>query len=177
MQRIHYLVFFLFILLSQASAQTRKAIFGEIMGNAPHISVNYDQRFQPDRNDGFGFRAGLNSSYRWYGSEAFTAGIPLGINYLYGEGQHALEIGLVSVPEFFIKKPRDPFVASGGKTLDVNTVFFHANFNLGYRLQPIKDKGLFLNALWTPTIIRSKDVFADKNKLGMFGLGIGYSFK
>ncbi len=155
-------------------AQTRKNVFLEVIGNAPHASINYDARFLPDRNDGFGFRAGVSTSVSWYNVKALTLGVPVGVNYLLGK-QHALEVGLVAVPEFTVKQPEseqfttDPSIA---KTL------FHGNLNIGYRYQPLKERGVMINALWTPTIISSKGYKDLKSRpLAMFGIGIGYSFK
>lgn len=163
---------FVFLL---CSAQSRKNIYAEAFGNAPQGSVNYDQRINARTDFGLGLRAGISASYNWYHIKAVTVGVPIGVNYLLGKGHHALETGVVLVPQLVVRQPQ----AEEGSTsppYKMNAVLFRSNLNIGYRLQPVKDKGFMVNALWTPAIISSKDAGKGSPWL-QFGLGIGYSFR
>ena len=68
-----------------------KIIFAEIGGPGIAISINYDQRFDKTKKDGFGFRAGVGY-FAAGNNTVFT--IPVQVNYLYGKDGKYIELGL-----------------------------------------------------------------------------------
>jgi hypothetical protein len=140
----------------------KKAVFIEALGNGVLISGNFDQRFSPNRNDGFGFRAGLGTGV--YVSEpglsfARRISVPLVLNYLQGARRNSLETGVGITPEI-----------AAGKVKESQQVLMRYFFNLGYRFQPLR-KGFLLRFAWTP-------VYSDgQTQIGYAGLSLGYGFR
>ncbi len=165
-----------------ALAQTeghRKTIYGSFLGNAPLGSFNFDMRLKPETNFGFGFSAGLGGSASYFGWKSITMGIPVAVNYLLGAGHHALELGLAGTPEFMLKKTDYGFDGTPPGVKE-RSVLFHSHANIGYRFQPLKDKGIMFNAVWAPAISFKNggyNGFNKKSSLSNFGIGLGYSFK
>lgn len=93
-----FLIPFLFLILGvkgvsgQESERNKRAhtAFIEVGGNGVLISLNYDFRFAK-KQSGLGARVG--GGYTWIFSRDRFA-IPLGLNYLAGNGPHYLEGGL-----------------------------------------------------------------------------------
>jgi len=146
-------------IISNIYAQETRPQFLTIegVGNAKHLSVNYDSRFAPGMG-GFGFRAGLGGTWSHYGRDNVSVNIPVGINYLIGSDKHFGEIGFVAVPEYYF--------GTSSKEM-----FFSTNANIGYRY--ISENGIMLNALFTPLITRDKLSSNFKSKHPWFGLGVG----
>lgn len=153
MKKISLLAFVVsMVFVSNSQTHTyQKSIYGSFLGNAPLGSVNFDMRLNPDKIAGLGFRTGLSGSYSHYGYKDATLGVPVTVNYLLGKKNSYLELGLNGTPEFRIKKSD---FANSGTPIGVTEkdAFFHGHFNIGYRFQPLKDKGVMFNALWTPAI-------------------------
>jgi hypothetical protein len=139
----------------------RKTVFVEALGNGVALSVNYDIRLKPGRNDGFGLRVGLG-----VGEYAGTVNgtevnktVPLSINYLIGNRMPSLELGLGLTPKFALSKlePNEPHV---------EIIPFA---NIGFRLQPLT-KGIILRTTFTPS-------FDNGSPKLWGGLSLGYSFR
>lgn len=166
-------------------AQRRKTVFAELGGNGLVISANFDMRLKKDRNDGFGFRAGIGGGslesvypdYYYYdnnGNVSFNlvkerinlVTVPLSINYIVGKRRSGFEAGLGTTIVF--ANARNGF--SNNEITTDKAAGLLGVMNLGYRFQPIK-RGVMFHVNWTP--IFSTSSFG----AGWFGLGIGYSFK
>lgn len=138
----------------------RKAIFVEGGGNGVGFSGNFDMRLKAGRNDGPGFRVGLGyagTSYDNY-EASYRLAIPLSYNYIFRNERSGIETGLGLTPTFVTNK------TSEGRDLTLDLFY-----NLGYRLQPLKE-GLVLRAMWTPT-------YTDGRLRTGAGLSLGYSFR
>jgi hypothetical protein len=132
---------------------SRKSIYGEVAGNGPGISLNYDRRFKTDRNGGLGYRVGIG----WAGDG--TASFPLAINHLLGNGRNALETGIGITP--IVRYDKDPYQS----LIDGVGVL-----NVGYRFQPLRD-GLLFRLTWAPA-------FDTKRFYPLWaGASVGYTFK
>ena len=138
----------------------RKTIFVEGGGNGVGLSGNFDMRLKAGRNDGPGFRVGLGyagTSYDNY-EASYRLAIPLAYNYIFRNERSGIETGLGFTPTFVTNK------TSQGRDLTLDLFY-----NLGYRLQPLKE-GLVLRAMWTPT-------YTDGRLRTRAGLSLGYSFR
>lgn len=71
----------------EVTGKRRKYVFAEFLGNGGIISGNFDTRLKPDRNDGFGLRAGVGISGNYLT-------IPLGLNYIVGKRRSGFETGI-----------------------------------------------------------------------------------
>ena len=130
----------------------RKSIYAELLGAGAGISSSFDIRLKPDRNDGFGFRAGV-------GTTGPYLNFPVGINYLAGSRRSALETGIG-----YTQLIKYNSVYQDKKQLSA------AIFTLGYRYQPIKE-GLLFRINWNP-------YYSEKKVYVLLpGASIGYSFK
>jgi hypothetical protein len=139
----------------------RKAIFVEGGGNGVGLSGNFDIRFKPGRNDGPGLRAGVGYagvSYVDNEGSATHISVPLAYNYIFRNERSGIETGLGFTPTFVTNK------TSQGRDLTLDLFY-----NLGYRLQPLKE-GLVLRAMWTPT-------YTVGRLRTRAGLSLGYSFR
>ncbi|MGB1242020.1 MAG: hypothetical protein ACPG49_05840 [Chitinophagales bacterium] len=76
--------------LQKAKKQKEEAIFMELFGAGTLISFNFDTRFQKKKN-GMGLRFGLGFT-RIRRTEKMS--VPLQINYLWGESDEHLEVGI-----------------------------------------------------------------------------------
>jgi hypothetical protein len=156
----------------QTSAQKRKSLYIELLGNGIVLSENFELRLKKNSNSGSGVRLGVGfgsvSGYDQNGNydNVGLITIPIGYNYLIGEKRSSLELGGGITPVIFInnKIVKSELLRSGSdKTI---TGFLNA----GYRYQPLKS-GFMGKITWTPAITNS-GFFA-----AYFGLGLGYSFK
>jgi hypothetical protein len=78
---------------TMSSGNHRKSVFVEGGGNGLGVSINYDIRLKPDRNDGFGIRAGA-------GIIGTHITLPLGINYIVGRRRSGFESGIGITPVY-----------------------------------------------------------------------------
>jgi hypothetical protein len=140
-----------------ATGKHKKSVFGEFLGNGPFISGNFDIRLKPDRNDGFGLRAGAG-----FVNNYIT--VPIGLNYILGKRRSGFETGIGITPVVRISGGQDLSSNPNGPGLEV--VEF---LNTGYRLQ--SRNGFMLRANVSVAYADSYFVF------GWPGLSIGYSFK
>ncbi|HQS05811.1 MAG TPA: hypothetical protein PLT16_09260, partial [Daejeonella sp.] len=154
----------------EITGKRRKAVFIEALGSGGLFSANYDMRFKPDQNDGWGFRVGVGigedlpvevykqREYFGYYADRYLT-IPLNINYIIGERRSGFETGITLTPELTNRKlENDPQVK------------LWTFLNAGYRFQAIK-KGLLIRAAWTPGLVNKS--FAPL----WAGVSLGYSFK
>ena len=102
-----------------------QAVYFQIGGSAPILSVNYDRRFSKKVN-GFGFAAGLGF-FGVSGSSIFS--VPVSLNYLIGKDSHFMELAAGGT---FVSTTTSDFFSNG--TNHGSAVLGH--FNLGYRYQP-----------------------------------------
>lgn len=163
---------FLFLIILSASAQRRKSIFVEGLGNGILVSGNFDIRLKPDQNDGLGFRAGIGggtlNGNDTNGNPA-NLGIvtmPLSVNYIVGKKRSGFESGIGVTPIYAtaeVYSDDEGFVNGSG-------VGVSGFLNMGYRFQPI-NQGIMFRANWAPAF----------NSAGFsaswFGVSLGYSFK
>lgn len=156
-----------------------RTAFAELLGNGVFYSVNFEQRLHKKGMDGWGLRVGLNvirpTLFRDSGRSVsrFMLGIPLGVNYLFGEKKHFLEWG--AGVTYFIGLPGNgsseltPNNVSArllGRELKTSRVM--GNFTLGYR-HIVQNNGLVYGAAFVPVI--GNDFF-----LPLVSVKFGYQF-
>ncbi len=156
--------------VAEINEKRRKVFFIEALGSGGLFSANYDMRFMPDQNDGWGFRIGIGigedlpvdvykeREYFGYYADRYLT-FPLNINYIIGKRRSGFETGITLTPELTSRKlENDP---------QVKLLTF---LNAGYRFQPIK-KGLLIRTAWTPALINKSfsPLWA--------GVSLGYGFK
>jgi len=140
-----------------ATGKLQKSIFVEFFGSAPFISGNFDMRFKPDRNDGFGFRAGAGFFNNYIS-------IPLGLNYIVGKRRSGFETGIGITPVVRMGGNQDLSGDPNGSGLEALGFL-----STGYRLQSTNGFMLRANA----SIANTGSYFV----FGWPGISIGYSFK
>lgn len=141
----------------ELTGKRKKSVFVEFIGNSPFISGNLDMRLKPDRNDGFGLRAGAG-----FVNNYIT--VPLGLNYIIGKRRSGFETGIGITPVVRISSDQDLYGDPNGPGLEA------AGFlNTGYRLQ--STNGFMLRVNVSVAYAESYFVF------GWPGISIGYSFK
>ena len=140
---------------SASSGKHQKSVFVEGGGNGIGVSVNFDTRLKPDRNDGFGFRAGA-------GIVGTYITLPLGINYIAGKKRSGFEsgFGITPVYNFNPGEYSSFFDVTKFTTLEIVT--------MGYRLQSINGFMFRINMSAT---------YYKKQMLYLAGLSIGLNFK
>jgi len=153
------------------SAQRRKTIFVEGLGNGILISGNFDIRLKSDRNDGFGLRAGIgggsmsgtdfNGNYANVGLLTF----PLSVNYIVGNRRSGFESGLGITPLYV-----SATTSTSGEFFQGSGFGATGFLNIGYRFQPIK-KGVMFRVNWAPAF------GAQGFQSDWFGVSLGFSFK
>jgi len=139
----------------------RQAVFIELLGNSPLMTLNYDRMLKRHHNDGFGVRAGFGLGE--YIDSDFAQmpnylSIPIGVTYIIGPKRHALEAG-VGYTAQFLSSPIPEKLPSRSS----------ANLNLGYRFQPLRD-GLLFRIYWAPYYRRQV-------LTGWAGVSFGFSFR
>ncbi|WDF67845.1 hypothetical protein PQ465_16275 [Sphingobacterium oryzagri] len=117
-------------------------------------------RFKKDRNDGFGFRAGLGNSFIL--DENITT-IPLGVNYVFGKRKHGLLAGINGTVGVFKRLRPGAFNRKAGD--------FLPSLELGYRFRPLK-KGFAFQTTFNPLFNTANGTMPL-----FFGLGLGYAWK
>ena len=135
-----------------------KVAFLEVGGPGLAISANFDSRFAQKHN-GLGYRVGVG----YFGSGGNTVvSVPIQVNYLYGQGDHLLELGAGTT-----------FLHSTGDTKGTywqfdNVTGFIGTATIGYRYQPV-DSHLNLRIAFVP-------ILYDEGIIAAGGISVGYSF-
>jgi hypothetical protein len=151
----------------EETGKYRKSLFVEALGSGLLFSGNFEMRLRKDRNDGFGFRTGLgfggfyNSSLENdLSTEKRYITFPIMVNHIIGMKRSGFETAVGFTPQ-----------VAFSKVMETQRAFIpHGTFNVGYRLQPIKD-GLVVRATWTP-------IFDDEGfHPSWAGFSLGYSFR
>lgn len=149
-----------------ATGKYQRIVYGEFLGTGIGLSLNYDMRLQPDRKDGFGFRAGLGYIPDEY--EGNWTLLPLGVNYVLGKRKHGFEMGLGVT--FFHNASGANFFTELYDDEPRRKITSAEIFNVGYRYQA--SPKLFLRAtnsfMYTGMGYFYPPIF--------LGLSAGYSF-
>jgi hypothetical protein len=134
-----------------------QAVYFQLGGSGPFLSVNYDRRFGK-RVNGLGFTTGIGF---WGETGASLFSVPLSLNYLAGRKTHFLELAAGTT---FLKASTwgDYFSVEGGGT----GFIYHAS--IGYRHQPTTG-GFFFRGGVSP-------LFGQGEYATWFYLGFGYNF-
>ena len=133
-----------------------QAVYFQIGGSGPILSVNYDRRFSKKVN-GAGFTAGVGY-YSLLGISLFS--IPASLNYLIGRNSHFIELAAGTT---FASATSDLF----SEESETGSAFiFHVN--LGYRYQPTRG-GFFFRGGVSP-------LFAQGESLTSYYIGFGHNF-
>lgn len=124
----------------EITGKRKKYIFAEFLGNGPFISGNLDMRLKPDRNDGFGLRAGLG-----FVNKYIT--MPFGLNYIVGKRRSGFETGIGITPVVRIindqdlnRNPNAPglgamgFLSAGYRLQSYNGFMLRTNVSIAYDL-------------------------------------------
>ena len=133
-----------------------QAVYFQIGGSAPIISVNYDRRFSKKVN-GAGFTAGVGF-YSILGVSIFS--IPASLNYLIGRNSHFVELAAGTT---FATATSDLFT---DETETGSVFIFH--INAGYRYQPTRG-GFFFRGGVSP-------LFAQGATLTSYYVAFGHNF-
>jgi hypothetical protein len=161
-----------------AQAQT-KSVTLDLLGSSGLAGVSFDSRFKGDH--GFGYNVGLSYAYGTGTLNNYTVngiGIPLEFNYLFGQRNSHLVLGL-GMTNGIYKYSGDRIVIGYGsedteiKPAQEDGTYWGYNFfgDIGYRFQ--KEKGFTFGAGIKPTFI-----FSDGKPSGrlMPYLSLGISF-
>lgn len=136
-----------------------QAVYFQLGGSAPIMSVNYDRRFGK-RVNGLGFSAGIGYwGFNDFGSTVSVFSVPVSINYLFGRRSDFLEVAAGTT---YISARSEVFDYS-----DEGSGFIH-HINIGYRHQPATG-GFFFRGGYSP-------MFAEQTFQSWFYLGFGYNF-
>ena len=136
-----------------------QAVYFQLGGSGPIISVNYDRRFS-NRVNGFGFAAGIGfwAESDFYGSTSMFS-IPVSLNYLIGRRNDFVELAAGTT-----------YISANATIFDDNdhgSGFIH-HVNVGYRHQPATG-GFFFRGGVSPLFFQSEYHTS-------FYLGFGYNF-
>jgi hypothetical protein len=134
-----------------------QAVYFQLGGSGPFLSVNYDRRFGK-RVNGLGFTTGIGF---WGETDASLFSIPLSLNYLAGRKTHFLELA-AGTTFLAASVSGDYFSIDGGGT----GLIYHAS--VGYRHQPTTG-GFFFRGGISP-------LFGQGEYATWFYLGFGYNF-
>lgn len=136
-----------------------KNYYLQIGGAGLAISVNYDARFNAERN-GWGYTVGIGG-FSSEGNSVIT--VPFQINYLIGEHSSMLQVGGGAT---FLHSTGN----NTGKTWSFDRITgFVATGSFGYRYQP-EHKGISFKIEFTP-------ILYDEGIIPAGGISIGYTFK
>jgi hypothetical protein len=137
-----------------------KAIYVELGGAGLPYSFNYDFRFDPTKQDGWGMRVGVGG-YTTTNESFFSA--PIMLNRLYGKGIHFFEVGIGATFFAFDNTYYSFILDVDGSPSAMGTM------NFGYRRIPI-DGGF----MWK---INLNPIFNNNGFWPLFaGVGFGYAF-
>ncbi len=165
--KIYIIAFSFLVFCTNVFAQNRsKSVYLELMGPSDMIGVSYDARIMPDSK--FGYRVGLAyaSPYLLNIDDNQTfASMPLGLNYLAGNGNHRLEIGAGASPGVYHHSDRNKSEDKFGCI---------AFCTVGYRYTA--DNGIQLRCGVSPYVTFGNK-YADKKVKPLYPyLSIGYAF-
>ena len=130
-----------------------QAVYFQVLGSGPILSVNYDRRFAKKVN-GLGFAAGLGF---WAESDVSIISFPVQLNYLFGRETHFIEVAGGTT-----------FVSAAESFFDSNGSGFIHHLNIGYRHQPTRG-GFFFRGGYSPLFFAGESVTS-------FYLGFGHNF-
>lgn len=144
---------------------TKNAIYVEGLGPGLLYSVNYDRRITPNISVRLGFTSwSLELPFILTVERISLTAFPLMVNFLTGEGESHLELGIGPMPSFASSHGEDIFgstsQSSGKSVVGIGT--------LGYRFQPTK-AGLFFRISFTP-------LFTFKKFVPWGGISVGGTF-
>ena len=184
MFRLQLLLAFVIFSFSLLSAQKtppqfegrHKNIYVELLGSNVFMGVNFDIRLKKGKMDGMGLKAGLGGlsiSGNSQGTD-LSVGIvvlPLEFNYLVGPRRSSFEAGVGILPTYATFSGNgdltdNRFVSAEGVGL------VGGYLTLGYRLQPIKNRGFMMKVNWNPMILRGEGF-----QPTWLGLSLGMGFK
>ncbi len=134
-----------------------QAVYFQLGGSAPILSVNYDRRFGK-RVNGAGFSAGLGF---WGGTGIAVFSIPASLNYLFGRKSDFIEVAGGAT---FISGSVDDFFDDTEST--ESEMLYH--FNAGYRHQPATGGFFFWGGI--------SPLFFDAGYVTSYYIGFGYNF-
>ena len=143
----------------------RNAIYVEVLGPGIAYSINYEYRIIKQ----IGLRAGFSSwsmstnLFSSNGKSKFTE-FPLIVNYLVGDNNDHLELGLGMVVGFISTKDKSFF----GSDYSSKDHFSIGTATIGYRMEP-NDGGFMFRIAFTP-------FFTFKNVWPFGGISFGYAF-
>ncbi len=135
-----------------------QAVYFQLGGSAPIISVNYDRRFSKKVN-GLGFSAGLGF---WGASGETIFSIPASVNYLFGRSSSFIELAGGAT---FLSSSTLNLFDNNSRTKE-SIIFYHVN--LGYRHQP-NQGGFFFRGGISP-------LFFDGGYVTSYYVGFGHNF-
>lgn len=133
-----------------------QAVYFQLGGSAPILSVNYDRRFG-NRVNGAGFSAGLGF---WGGTGVAVLSIPASLNYLFGRKSDFIELAGGAT---FVTGSVDLFDDSENSG---SGMLYH--FNAGYRHQPAAGGFLFRGGI--------SPLFFGGGYVTSYYIGFGYNF-
>lgn len=161
-----------------STAKTAKQFYTEAGGPGILFSANFDSRFKPYSNTGWGFRAGLGftlvsdeqpivqqggtTSYSYRTRSIAT--VPVGINYLFGKSGSA---NMFEVGAGITALSRKASILNYN---DYKEGYILGHFDFMYRRQPTNG-GFSWRIGFTPIINPDGDI------VPFAALGIGYAFK
>lgn len=144
---------------------SQNAIYIEGLGPGLLYSVNYDRRITPNISVRLGFTYwSLELPFILTVQRISLTAFPLMVNFLTGEGEGHLELGIGPMPSFTSSHSEDIFgstsQSSGKSVVGIAT--------LGYRFQP-REAGLFFRISFTP-------LFTFKKFVPWVGISVGGTF-
>lgn len=134
-----------------------QAMYFQIGGSAPILSVNYDRRFSK-RLNGAGFAAGVGF---WGGTGVAIISVPASLNYLFGRKSHFIEVA--GGATFITGSASDIF--DDTKSTESGIIY---HLNAGYRYQPATG-GFFFRGGISP-------LFYKKDYVTSYYIGFGHNF-
>jgi hypothetical protein len=141
----------------KATEIKRNSIYIEAFGQGLYNSFSFDRLYNVDKKVKTSFSAGLTIIPH---PELFVLGIPVSYNYLFGQKNHHLELGL-GITGMYLRHGR---ISASESVTDINGVTQTNNYvghqndfytyftpKIGYRFQK-NSGGLFLRLTLTPSI-------------------------
>jgi hypothetical protein len=154
-----------------------KYVYLELLGSAGMYSFNYDFRFNKEKINGWGLRAGLEFitiqtfNYSGDGMRYNTILLPFMVNYLVGKKHKFLELGFgaVYVVKWSIDKQLAPEYEYFIPGLDRRIPNVYGVLSVGYRRQPIKGR-----IMWGVSLT---EMVGNSFAFPTIGLKLGYHIK
>ncbi len=180
-RKITAIALLLLSVCSAAFAQNRdQSVYLEVMGPSNMLGVSYDARIKPDSK--LGYRVGLAySSLNLLDvpEDQMFMSVPLGLNYLAGDGSHRLEIGAGACPGLYhrsydVHKYNEAGEQIANEKKSENLFGCIAYANVGYRFTA--KNGLQIRCGLSP-ILAFGNKHADKKVRPFYPyVSIGYAF-